>query len=291
MTTLTQFAVFSSGSYPGCVHRMVEYLFFFILIGSVAALFARQRLKRLARQQELQRAELQSLAYRLAAAERAITDLKLDRTRWATAPSADSPLADVIEFRQGESASPAPEATSGPAGGTIESRVAAATAAEALWSPALPRAEAIADEAPEAAAATCAVDAPSTDPTPKSTVDTPTETAKPSISAEPPGPPPPSPPWWSGGWRSFDWESLVGVRLFSYVAGVALLLAAVFFLRYSIDQGWLGPPVRLAIGILVGIALLGLGEWKGRDYRVTADALEAAGIGILLLSGLARSTR
>lgn len=33
--------------------------------------------------------------------------------------------------------------------------------------------------------------------------------------------------------------------MFSAVAGVAPVLAAVFFLRYSIDQGWLGPPIRL----------------------------------------------
>ena len=43
---------------------------------------------------------------------------------------------------------------------------------------------------------------------------------------------------------SFDWESLIGVKLFAGIAGIALVLAAVFFLRYSIDQGWLQPPVR-----------------------------------------------
>ena len=42
--------------------------------------------------------------------------------------------------------------------------------------------------------------------------------------------------------RGFDWESLVGVKLFSAIAGIALLLAAVFFLRYSVEHGWLQPP-------------------------------------------------
>ena len=46
--------------------------------------------------------------------------------------------------------------------------------------------------------------------------------------------------------KAFDWESLIGVKLFSAIAGIALVLAAVFFLRYSIDQGWLQPPVRVA---------------------------------------------
>ena len=40
----------------------------------------------------------------------------------------------------------------------------------------------------------------------------------------PPAPPPPPTP-------AFDWESLVGVKLFSGIAGIALVFAAVFFLQ------------------------------------------------------------
>jgi uncharacterized membrane protein len=70
--------------------------------------------------------------------------------------------------------------------------------------------------------------------------------------------------------------------MFSAVSGIALVLAAIFFLRYSIDHGWLAPPVRLAIGVLVGIALLVVCELKAaRNYRVTANALDAAAIAIL----------
>ena len=70
--------------------------------------------------------------------------------------------------------------------------------------------------------------------------------------------------------------------MFSAVAGIALVLAAVFFLRYSIDHGWLAPPVRVAIGILTGIALLVVCDLKAaRRYPVTANALDAAAIAIL----------
>jgi uncharacterized membrane protein len=80
----------------------------------------------------------------------------------------------------------------------------------------------------------------------------------------------------------FDWENLIGVKLFSGIAGVALVIAAIFFLRYSIDHGWLEPPVRVAIGVLVSIALLVVCERKAaRRYRVTANALDAAAIAIL----------
>ena len=79
-----------------------------------------------------------------------------------------------------------------------------------------------------------------------------------------------------------DWEQFIGVRMFSAVAGIALVLAAVFFLRYSIDHGWLAPPVRVAIGILTGIALLVVCDLKAaRRYPVTANALDAAAIAIL----------
>jgi uncharacterized membrane protein len=93
---------------------------------------------------------------------------------------------------------------------------------------------------------------------------------------------PPSPPSRLFTTPAFDWENLVGVKLFSAIAGIALVLAAVFFLRYSMDHGWLAPPVRVAIGIIVAIALLVMCERKAaRQYPVTANALDAAAIAIL----------
>lgn len=74
----------------------------------------------------------------------------------------------------------------------------------------------------------------------------------------------------------------MGVRLFSAVAGIALVFAAVFFLRYSIDQGWLQPQVRVAIGVLVGIALLVVCELKAaRRYELLANVMDAAAVAIL----------
>ena len=92
----------------------------------------------------------------------------------------------------------------------------------------------------------------------------------------PPSEPPPQTVW------SFDWEQFVGVRLFSAIAGIALVVAAVFFLRYSLDNGWLQPPVRVVIGILAGIGLLVVCELKAaRKYPATANALDAAAIATL----------
>ncbi|HEV3139849.1 MAG TPA: DUF2339 domain-containing protein, partial [Vicinamibacterales bacterium] len=105
----------------------------------------------------------------------------------------------------------------------------------------------------------------------------------PPVRREPPparpAQPPPPPP------KPFDWEQLIGVKLFSGVAGVAAVIAAVYFLKYSVDQGWLQPPIRVAIGTLTGIVLLVVCELKAaRKYAVTANALDAAGIAILFAS-------
>jgi hypothetical protein len=72
------------------------------------------------------------------------------------------------------------------------------------------------------------------------------------------------------------------VKLFAGIAGIALVVAAVFFLKYSIEAGWLQPPVRVAIGILVAVALLVVCEMKAaRRYPATANAMDAAAIAIL----------
>jgi uncharacterized membrane protein len=98
----------------------------------------------------------------------------------------------------------------------------------------------------------------------------------------PPAPPgvPPRPP--ARPVRAFDLENLVGVKLFSAIAGIALVFAAVFFLRYSVEHGWLRPPVRVIIGIAVAIGLLAACEMRAaRRYPATANALDAAAIAIL----------
>jgi len=90
----------------------------------------------------------------------------------------------------------------------------------------------------------------------------------------------------------FDWESLIGVKLFSWVAGVALLVAAILFIQYSIKVGWLTPPVQMTICILVGIGLLVLCELRAATkYLVTANAMDASAIAILFATFYAGHVR
>jgi len=116
---------------------------------------------------------------------------------------------------------------------------------------------------------------PATEPEPIAAFEA---TPEPEPVAPPPPPvapaKPPKPP--------FDWESIIGVKLFSWIAGIALVLAALFFLRYSVEHGWLSAPVRAVIGIAVGAALVAICELKvARSYKFTANAMHGAGIAIL----------
>ncbi|MBE3132754.1 MAG: DUF2339 domain-containing protein, partial [Acidobacteria bacterium] len=121
--------------------------------------------------------------------------------------------------------------------------------------------------------------APPAVPPPPRPAPTPGMPSPPPLSLAPTPPAPQAPP--AAAW-SFDWESLVGVKLFSWIAGIALVVAGLFFLRYSIEQGWLQPPVRMAIGIFVSLALLAVCELKAaRAYPVTANALDAAAVALL----------
>ncbi|HSY51949.1 MAG TPA: DUF2339 domain-containing protein [Thermoanaerobaculia bacterium] len=82
--------------------------------------------------------------------------------------------------------------------------------------------------------------------------------------------------------KPFDWESLIGVKLFSWIAGITLVLAALFFLNYTVEHGWLSPPVRATLGMVTGIVLLLACELRvARDYTFTANAMDGAGIAIL----------
>ncbi|HEX8261287.1 MAG TPA: DUF2339 domain-containing protein, partial [Allosphingosinicella sp.] len=81
-------------------------------------------------------------------------------------------------------------------------------------------------------------------------------------------------------------ERWVGGRLMIWVGGVALAVAGVLLVRYSIQIGLITPPVQMGMAALFGLLLLALGEFaRSRadwtlDRRV-AQALVGAGIFVL----------
>lgn len=77
------------------------------------------------------------------------------------------------------------------------------------------------------------------------------------------------------------WEQRLGSRAFIWVGAVTLALAAVFLVRYSIDEGYLSPEVRVILAALFGFGLIaGAEKMRPRDDRV-AQAMAAAGVAAL----------
>ena len=77
------------------------------------------------------------------------------------------------------------------------------------------------------------------------------------------------------------WEQRLGARAFLWVGAITLALAAIFLVRYSIEEGYLSPDVRVILAALFGFALIGGAEkMRTRDDRV-AQALAAAGVAAL----------
>ncbi len=108
--------------------------------------------------------------------------------------------------------------------------------------------------------------------------------AAPRPPAAPLPPPPPRRPTFdlAAFLGKVNWEQWVGVKLFSVAAGLLVALAAVFFVRWSIDAGLITPPIRMAGATLFGLALVALSETRfARSYRLTAQSLIAGGIATL----------
>jgi uncharacterized membrane protein len=77
------------------------------------------------------------------------------------------------------------------------------------------------------------------------------------------------------------WEQRLGARAFLWIGAITLALAAVFLVRYSIEEGYLSPEIRVILAALFGFALIGGAEKvRRRDDRV-AQALAAAGVAAL----------
>jgi uncharacterized membrane protein len=73
-----------------------------------------------------------------------------------------------------------------------------------------------------------------------------------------------------------------------WLGGLSVSLAGVFLVRYSIDQGLLGPSARVALGVATGLLLHGTAEWLRRHNigHYNAFAALAGGASITLYAAL-----
>ncbi len=107
-------------------------------------------------------------------------------------------------------------------------------------------------------------------------------------------PVPPTTPAAPAAATSFSWEEAFTSRWLVWLGAVTLALGGLFLVKYTIDQGLLGPTVRIILGVVMGLVLIAGGEWLRRRPLERAlaaispsyvpPALTSAGIATLYAS-------
>ncbi len=125
-------------------------------------------------------------------------------------------------------------------------------------------------------------------PAPRTPPLTPPPPSQPSL-AQPSLAPPPLPRRGSiGAGGAWSTEQFIGRRIVPFVGSIAVLGAIAFLVHYAYDIGLIGriaPMGRFAIGVVLGILLLGAGEWvRRRGAPGAATGLDAAGIGSVMVT-------
>jgi len=80
--------------------------------------------------------------------------------------------------------------------------------------------------------------------------------------------------------RHPDMEKFIGENLVSKIGIAILVLAIGYFVKYAIDQNWIGPVARVAIGILCGSILIALAHRFRNTYRSFSSVLAGGGIAV-----------
>ena len=86
-------------------------------------------------------------------------------------------------------------------------------------------------------------------------------------------------------WENFkeknpDLEKFIGENLISKIGILILVLGISYFVKYSIDQGWISEPLRVAIGILAGTLVLGVAHKLRQNYAAFSSVFVAGAIAI-----------
>ncbi len=82
--------------------------------------------------------------------------------------------------------------------------------------------------------------------------------------------------------------NLVGGEWWLNKIGIGLLLfGAAFLFKFSVDQNWITPSVRVGIGLLIGATLIALGMRVYAERPAFGQVLLGGGVGVFYISGFA----
>lgn len=80
-------------------------------------------------------------------------------------------------------------------------------------------------------------------------------------------------------------EDRLGSQVFGKIGIVALLVGATWFLKWAIDNHWIGPLGRILAGLIAGAAVVLWSErFRRQGFNAFAYSLKAVGSGVLYLS-------
>jgi uncharacterized membrane protein len=84
---------------------------------------------------------------------------------------------------------------------------------------------------------------------------------------------------------SFDWETLIAGRWLNRIGLLAVAIGVSYFLKYVIDNEWIGPRGQVALGVLLGAGLV---AWSApfvkRGLGYFGDGLAGLGAAVIYLS-------
>ncbi len=78
-----------------------------------------------------------------------------------------------------------------------------------------------------------------------------------------------------------DMEKFIGENLINKIGIGILVLGISFFVKYAIDQNWIGEVGRVAIGILAGGILIGFAHYMRNSFRAFSSVLVGGGLSVL----------
>ncbi len=87
-----------------------------------------------------------------------------------------------------------------------------------------------------------------------------------------------------------DWEVILGGNWLARIGILAVVIGVGFFLKLAFDNNWIGDVGRVALGIVGGLALLGGAEYISKRYPVYSQTLSGGGVAILYLTIFAAFT-
>lgn len=77
-----------------------------------------------------------------------------------------------------------------------------------------------------------------------------------------------------------DLEKFIGENLVNKIGIAILVLAIGFFVKYAIDNNWVGPAGRVGIGVLCGAILIAIAHRLRKSYKAFSSVLVGGGLAV-----------